>query len=93
MNAYGGTIGEAMGVGLFAGLSMFALVIAMFQVKDAPRWLSIFGLIAGVAVTLQSLELFGVDMGALITVLVAVLQFWFLAAGIRFLAAPYPTRS
>lgn len=92
MNAYGGTIGEALGVGLFAGLSMFALVIAMFQVKDAPKWLSIFGLVAAFAVTLQSLELFGVDMGALITVVVAVLQFWFLAAGIRFVTAPYPFR-
>lgn len=93
VNAYGGTIGEALGVGLFAGLSMLALSIAMFRMPDAPKWLSIFGVVAGIAVMLQSLELFGVDLGALITVLVAVLQFWFLAAGIRFLVAPYPARS
>lgn len=92
-NAYGGTIGEALGVGLFAGLAMFALSIAMLQTSGAPKWLSIFGLVAAVSVTLQSLELFGIDMGALITVLVAVLQFWFLAAGIRLLMAPYPSRN
>lgn len=93
INAYGGTIGEALGVGLFAGLSMLALSVAMFRVPEAPKWLGIFGSIAGIAVTLQSLELFGVDLGALITVLVAVLQFWFLVAGIRFLVSPYPARS
>jgi len=92
MNAYGGTIGEALGVGLFAGLSMLALAIAMLRTQDTPKWLGIFGLVAAVAVTLQALELFSMDMGALITVLVAVLQFWFLAAGIRFLVAPYPAR-
>ncbi|GAB4496698.1 MAG: hypothetical protein OHK003_02730 [Anaerolineales bacterium] len=93
INAYGGTIGEALGVGLFAGLSMLALSVAMLCVPDAPKWLGIFGVVSGIAVSLQSLELFGVDLGALITVLVAVLQFWFLAAGIRFLMAPYPARS
>lgn len=84
INAYGGTIGEALGVGLFAGLAMFALVIAMWRTPTMPKWLTLFALIAAVAVTLQTLALFGVDMGALITVLVAVLQFWFLAAGAYF---------
>jgi hypothetical protein len=88
INAYGGTIGEALGVGIFAGLSLISLSIAMFENKDNLKWLAVFGLLAGLAVMIQSVELFGIDLGAFISVLVAVLHFWLFAAGIRLLAKP-----
>jgi hypothetical protein len=88
INAYGGTIGEALGVGIFAGLSLISLSIAMFENKDNPKWLAVFGLLAGLAVMIQSVELFGIDLGAFISVLVSVLHFWLFAAGIRLLAKP-----
>lgn len=85
VNAYGGAIGEALGVGLFAGMWMLFVAVAMLRTQAFPRWLGIFGLVAAIAVSLQVLELFGMDLGALITVLVAVLHFWMLAAGGYFL--------
>ena len=80
-NSYGGTIGEALGVGLFAGLWLVLVSIAMLRSAEFPKWLGIFGLVAAFAVTLQSLELFGIDLGALISVLVTVLHLWLMAAG------------
>jgi hypothetical protein len=88
INAYGSTIGEALGVGIFAGLSLISLSIAMFENKDHPRWLAICGLLAGLAVMIQSVELFGIDLGAFISVLVSVLHIWLFATGIRLLAKP-----
>jgi len=88
INAYGGTIGEALGVGIFAGLSLISLSIAMFGNKDNPKWLAVCGLLAGFAVMIQSVELFGIDLGALISVLVSILHVWLFAIGIRLLVKP-----
>lgn len=81
INAYGGTIGEALGVGLFAGMWMLLTAIAILRSREFPRWLGIFGLAAGLAVTLQSTEMLGADLSAVVVLLVAVLQFWLMAAG------------
>jgi hypothetical protein len=88
INAYGGTIGEALGVGIFAGLSLISLSIAMFENKSNPKWLVVLGLLSGLAVMIQSVELFGIDLGAFISVLVSVLHIWLFATGIRLLAKP-----
>jgi hypothetical protein len=88
INAYGGTIGEALGVGIFAGLSLISLSIAMFENRGNPKWLAVFGVFAGLAVMIQSVELFGVDLGAFISVLVSVLHIWLFAIGIRLLSKP-----
>ncbi|MBI1298851.1 DUF4386 family protein [bacterium] len=81
VNAYGGTIGEALGVGLFAGMWMLLIAVAMLRSTEFPRWLGLFGLMAALAVTLQSTEMLGADLGGLIVVLVAVLHLWLMAAG------------
>lgn len=88
INAYGGIIGEALGVGIFAGLSLISLSIAMFENEGNPKWLAVFGVFAGFAVMIQSVELFGIDLGAYISVLVSVLHIWLFAIGIRLLAKP-----
>jgi hypothetical protein len=88
INAYGGTIGEALGVGIFAGLSLISLSIAMFENEGNPKWLAVFGVFAGLAVMIQSVELFGIDLGVYISVLVSVLHIWLFAIGIRLLAKP-----
>jgi len=88
INAYGGTIGEALGVGIFAGLSLISLSVAMFENKSNPKWLAVLGISAGFVVMLQSVELFGIDLGALISVIVAVLHIWLFTMGIRLLAKP-----
>jgi hypothetical protein len=81
INAYGGMIGEALGVGLFAGLWLLLLAISMLRCGRFPRWLGLFGLISGVVVTIQAVELFGIDLGALISVGVTVLHLWLITAG------------
>ena len=88
VNSFGGTIGEALGVGLFAGLSVFLICIALLQDSRFPRWVGISGLVTALAITLQSLELFGIDLGALISVLVGILHLWMLGVGIHFLSKP-----
>jgi hypothetical protein len=82
-NAYGGAIGELLGVSMFASFAMFALAIGMLRASHIPRWLAYFGLTASVALLLQSLELFGIELNSVL--MVSFLQFWMLAAGIVFL--------
>lgn len=85
LNAFAGQIGEFLGVSLFAGLWMLLISIAILQHRQLPTWLGIFGLVAAAAQFIPLVELIGIDLGAFISVTVAVLHFWFLAAGVRFL--------
>ena len=79
INSYGGAIGELLGVSLFgAG----AIVVASLAVRHVlPRWVSITGFIVAAGLVLPWLELFGIDLGPIISVSVAGVQLWFLAVG------------
>jgi hypothetical protein len=82
INAYGGTIGEALGVSLFAAIWAAIVSIALLRSRTVPRWVGVFGLIAALSLAINLVELFGVDLGALITATTAVVHFWFLALGV-----------
>jgi hypothetical protein len=82
LNSYGGTIGEALGVGLFAAISVGFLSVGLLRSAMFPRWLAVWGVISAVALVLGAVELFGVDAGPLLTITVTVVQLWFLATGI-----------
>lgn len=80
INSYGGAIGELLGVSLFGAAALALVVIAL---RDAlPRWVITFGLVAAAGLVLPWIEVFGVDLGPIISVSVALLQFWFIAVGI-----------
>jgi hypothetical protein len=82
MNAYGGTIGEVLGVSIFAALSIGLLAIAVLRTRAFPRWIGAFGLIAALGVLATTVELAGEDASSLIFFGTTLVQLWFLAVGI-----------
>jgi hypothetical protein len=86
LNSYGGTIGEALGVGLFAGISIGLLSVGLLRSQVIPRWIGVWSVISAIALALGVVEFFGVDPGPLLTVTVTVVQLWFLATGVWLLA-------
>jgi hypothetical protein len=86
LNAYGGSIGELLGVSLFAACWLAIVALVILRTAALPRWLGAFGLLAALALATNMVELFGVDLGALITVSTSLLQLWLLAAGVTLLA-------
>lgn len=81
LNDYAGAIGEVLGVSLFAAIWVALVSIAILRSGSLPRWIGYFGLIASLALSSALLELFGIDLGAFISVTVAVIHFWFFAVG------------
>ena len=82
LNSYGGTIGEALGVGLFAAISIGLLSVGLLRSSVIPRWVGVWSVISAVALALGVVEFLGVDPGPLLTVTVTVVQLWFLALGV-----------
>jgi len=82
LNAYGGTIGEALGVSLFAAISIGLLSVGLLRSGDIPRWFAVWSVIAALALAAGVTELFGAALGGLLTVTVTVAQLWFLAGGV-----------
>lgn len=88
LNDYGGSIGEVLGVTLFAALWLACLSAAILRDATLPRWLGTAGLVAAAGLSAGLVELFGVDLGALISVTTSAFQLWLLAAGITLLRRP-----
>jgi Domain of unknown function (DUF4386) len=82
LNDYAGSVGEVLGVSLFAGLWLAIVSVRILQTRILPRWLGFLGLVSATLLGVQLARLFGVDLGAFISVSVSVLQLWFLAMGI-----------
>ena len=81
LNSYGGTIGEVLGVGLFAAIAIGLLSAGLLRSRQVPRWIGVGAVVSAVALAVNGVELFAIDLGALLTVTVTVVQLWFLAAG------------
>lgn len=85
LNDYAGSVGEVLGVSLFAAVWLAIASLHILQTGALPQWLGFFGLVSATLLSVQLAELFGVDLGAFISVSVTVLQLWFLAMGITIL--------
>ena len=83
-NAYAGAVGEVLGVSLFAAIWLILVCTAILQVKEIPNGLAYLGFIAAAALLGSLVEIWGVDLGALISVTVALLHVWFLVAAVVF---------
>ncbi len=80
INNFGGGIGELLGV---SALGAGAVLCAALAIRElAPRWLTVFGIVAALAVAAPMSELAGGDAGALVTVGTSVVQFWFIATAV-----------
>ena len=86
LNSFGGTIGEALGVGLFAAISIGLLSLGLLRSSAIPRWIGVWSVTSAIALAIGSIELLGVDPGPLLTVTVTIVQLWFLATGAWLLA-------
>jgi Domain of unknown function (DUF4386) len=86
LNDYAGSVGEVLGVSLFAGLWLAIVSVQILQTRILPRWLGFLGLVSATLLGVQLARLFGVDLGAFISISVSVLQLWFLAMGIVLVA-------
>jgi Domain of unknown function (DUF4386) len=82
LNDYAGSVGEVLGVSLFAGLWLAIISWHILQTRILPRWLGFLGLISSTLLLVQSAKLFGVELGGFISLSVSILQLWFLAMGI-----------
>lgn len=83
LNSYGGTIGEVLGVSIFAALAILLLSLGNLSQKTLPRWISVFGIIAAIGLLWTSTEILGIDPGSNAIFLgTTIVQFWFLFTGI-----------
>lgn len=82
LNSFGGTIGEVLGVSIFAGLAIGLLAISALKTHALPVWLGVFGLVAALGLLATTVELIGIDGSSLIFFGTTLVQLWFLVAGV-----------
>jgi len=85
LTAYGGGIGEILGVSLFMALALGGLCAGALRGGGLPTWVAAFGLVAAAALLLTVSPVFGGPDA--MPVAVSLLSFWMLATGVRFLGA------
>ncbi len=85
LNAWGGAIGEALGVAAFAAIWAIATSLVILRDRQLPAWAGLAGLVAGVLVALPALELFGIAPPVSIVISTTGIQLWFMALGLLFL--------
>lgn len=85
INAWGGAIGEALGVALFAAIWALGTSLLILRDRRLPVWAGVTGLVAGGLVALPSLELVGIAPPVSIVLSTTGIQLWFMALGLLFL--------
>lgn len=88
LNAYAGSVGEVLGVGFFAALWVATTSIAILRDGTVPRWVGGYGLITAVALMAGLLEIINIDAGAMLTINVTMLHFWWLTIALIVLLRP-----
>lgn len=56
--------------------------IGLSRSQVIPRWIAVWGAISTIALAVSAAELFGADLGPILTITVTVVQLWFLATGV-----------
>ena len=85
VNAWGGAIGEVLGVSIFAAIWAIGSSLLILRDRQLPTWAGLTGLLAGGVVALPALELFGIAPPVSIVVSTSGIQLWFMALGLLFL--------
>jgi hypothetical protein len=85
LNAWGGAIGESLGVAAFAAIWALAAGLLILRDRQLPAWAGATGLLAGGLVALPALELFGIAPPVSIAISTTGIQLWFMALGCLFL--------
>ena len=85
INAWGGAIGEMLGVAAFAAIWAIATSLLILRERQLPGWAGLSGLVVGLLVAMPALELFGITPPISIVVSTTSIQLWFMALGLLFL--------
>jgi hypothetical protein len=81
-NVYAGSVGEVLGVSLFASVAVGLLSIAMLKSERFPKWLAAIGLLATSGYVFLSMEIFGFDLGVYISVVSVIYTIWVVCAAV-----------
>jgi Domain of unknown function (DUF4386) len=94
ITAYGGGIGELLGVSLLMAASLGILCVGAWRLRALPLWLTLSGLIAATALAGMALPALGLGPAVPTAVAVSLLSLWMWAAGawMLFRAAAWPVR-
>lgn len=85
INAWGGAIGEMLGVAAFAAIWAIATSLVILRERQLPAWAGLSGLVVGLLVAMPALELFGITPPISIVLSTTAIQLWFMALGLLFL--------
>jgi len=80
LNTYFGGIGEGLGVGAFC--ATWLLLVSIFIIRDAgrfPKWLGYTGVLSSIVIYLNMMEIWHVDLGAGIIIVVVTNMMWYIA--------------
>lgn len=93
LNLFGGTVGEVLGVSIFAALSLLAISIAFLR-DGLPKWIGIFGFISVAALLATTTELMGFEPDTFVIIFgTTAIQLWFLAVGLWLLVKAASSKS
>jgi hypothetical protein len=85
INAWGGAIGEVLGVAIFAAIWAIASGLLILRDRQLPAWTGVAGIVAGVLVASPALEVIGITPPVSIFLSTTGIQVWFMALGLVFL--------
>jgi len=80
VNAWGGAIGENLGVALFAGAWTLVMALLILRHGGLPRWLGFAAIPVGMIVMLPALEMFGISLVSVV-ISTSVMHVWLLLIG------------
>jgi Domain of unknown function (DUF4386) len=92
MHAYGGGIGEILGVSLFMALAIGLMSVGGKIVGSTPTWLAILGLATAVALAALAAPSFGLPKFMPVAAAVSLLSVWMLVTGVWCLQDFQPTK-
>lgn len=80
VNAWGGAIGENLGVAIFAGAWTLVMALLILRHGGLPRWLGFVAIPVGMIVMLPALEMFGISLVSVV-ISTSVMHMWLLLIG------------
>ena len=80
VNAWGGAIGESLGVAIFAGAWTLVMAALILRHGGLPRWLGFLAIPVGVIVMLPALEIFGISLISVV-ISTSVMHVWLMLVG------------
>jgi Domain of unknown function (DUF4386) len=80
-NSYAGSVGEILGVFLFAAIAIALISVSMLKSSRFPKWLAFTGIASACGFAALSMEMFGLDLGAYIAPVSVIYLVWAVCTG------------